>query len=125
MSYPILPTVLQKSPLREGYERGPARAANQTQVESGPDIRRRATRIQARAESINWRLSGTEFEEWERFYDEDLGGGVSMFHMPSVNADGSLTSRLVAIDHQQGQKPYTAVALGIDWRVSFKITVYY
>lgn len=125
MSYPMCPTSLQKRPLREGYERGPARAANQTEVESGPTITRRATRIRSRAEAVSWDLEPAEMELFEQFYDETLIDGTSKFFMPTVDATGTMTSRLVEFVHRAGQRTYRATWSGAAWRVSFDLIVYY
>lgn len=88
MSIPVWPTDLPQRVLRGGFERTLADSRLSTKMETGPSKRRRRSSSAVAPVAAAIAVSADLAARFERFWDEDTGGGALPFLMPDQIVDG-------------------------------------
>jgi hypothetical protein len=121
MTLPVWPASLPREPRADGYTRQARFAPAVTEMEDGPVLARRRSRIKARKETLTLVMDGAQLAAFETFFDDVLRGGTLRFTMPTVNPDGTFTTRTV---HLEGDRPKVAPFGADHWQVPLNLTVF-
>ncbi|MCE7028480.1 hypothetical protein [Jiella avicenniae] len=87
MPYPVWPAELPQYPSENGYQRGARDGRSFTKPQNGPPKIRRRTSAAVKPVSVTFRMDTNQLARFERFFEEDTGGGL-MFVMPDAAFHG-------------------------------------